>query len=128
MHEMINILMVDDEEDAASLFRQKFRKEVKDGRINLKTASSGAEALEMLKEIHQAHPLLILSDINMPGMDGLTLLNEIRRLYPDLMVFMVSAYSNNTAFLHQAKVGGASDFIPKPIDFYGLKEKIFSMV
>lgn len=120
--------MVDDEPDAAPLFRQRFRREVRSGQVNLKTASSGEEALLVLQDFHKHLPLLILSDINMPGMDGLTLLVEIRRLYPGLKVFMVSAYSNNAEYLDRAQAGGADDFIPKPIDFSGLKEKIFSLV
>lgn len=126
MKKALNILLVDDEEDAAFLFRQKFRKEIREENINLHVAKSGEEALELLQSLHSAEPLLILSDINMPGMSGIELLQKIKASYPMLRVVMVSAYGNNSGYLTDAKKFGADDFIPKPLDFDMLKDKYIS--
>ena len=121
---MLNLLLVDDEPDAGLLFQQKFRKEIRKGQINFKFVESGNDALKTLEDLHKNHPLLILSDINMPGMTGLELLASIKELYPDLRVMMVSAYADNTEYLDKARTLGAEDFIAKPVDFDQLKEKL----
>ena len=120
----MNILMVDDEPDAADLFRQKFRREIRKGEVDLHVASSGQQALEMLENLHNIEPLMILSDINMPGMTGIELLKEIKTTYPGLKVVMVSAYAGNNDYEEDAHKHGADDFMAKPIDFGKLKGDI----
>ena len=88
----VSILIVDDEPDIAELFRQRFHREVRQGLYVLHFAYSGEGALEMLGEGIRPELIVILSDINMPGMDGLTLLREIKQRWPDLPVMMVTAY------------------------------------
>ena len=82
----VSILVVDDEPDVVDLFRQRFRREARDGTYVMHFANSGEGALEQLTEVIEPHLIVILSDINMPGMDGLTLLGEIRQRFPDLPV------------------------------------------
>lgn len=91
-----SILIVDDEPDIADLFRQRFRREVRQGQYVLHFADSGEEALRRLAEI-RPELIVILSDINMPGMDGLELLAEVRRLRPELPVLMVATTSAGVA-------------------------------
>jgi CheY-like chemotaxis protein len=90
----VSILVVDDEPDVADLFRQHFRREVRQGIYVLHFAASGEQALERLAGEIEPQLIVILSDINMPGMDGLTLLGEIKRRFPDLPVMMVTAYGD----------------------------------
>jgi CheY-like chemotaxis protein len=118
-----SILVVDDEADVAELFRQHFRREVRQGLYVMHFAQSGEEALAKLGDGIQPELKAVLSDINMPGMDGLTLLGEIKRRRPELTVMMVTAYGDEerrrTAYAH-----GAADFIAKPVDFSGLKRQL----
>src|SRR5215469_11814180 len=88
----VSILVVDDEADAAELFRQRFRHEVRDGAYVVHFAYSSGEALTLLSAGIEPPLIVILSDINMPGMDGLDLLGEIKRRYPELPVMMATAY------------------------------------
>src|SRR5215510_15251934 len=90
----VSILVVDDEPDVAHLFRQRLRHEVRQGLYVLHFAESGEAALKMLSEGIRPELIAILSDINMPGMDGLALLGEIKRRWPDLRVMMVTAYGD----------------------------------
>ena len=122
---MTNVMIVDDEEDAGSLYRQQFRKEVRNGEMHLHIAMSGFEALEMLEKINRERPLIILSDINMPGMSGIELLKIIKERWPDLRVVMVSAYAGNDTYQKEAEAYGADDFLSKPIDFEIIKSKVF---
>jgi two-component system, chemotaxis family, chemotaxis protein CheY len=120
----LKVLVVDDEIDVKHLFEQKFRKEIKEGLINLIFAFNAEEALDYLnKEGHEA--VLILSDINMPGMSGLDLLKEIRskELNPVPVIMMITAYGDEENF-NTAKKLGANDFLTKPLDFTLLKEKL----
>jgi CheY-like chemotaxis protein len=117
-----SILIVDDEPDIADLFRQRFRREVRQEQYVLHFAGSGEEALRRLAEIHP-ELIVILSDINMPGMDGLELLGEIRRLRPDLPVLMVTAYGDDER-RRRASDLGASEFLTKPVDFDHLKTQL----
>jgi len=87
----VSILIVDDEPDIAALFRQRFRREARQGTYVLHFAGSGEQALQMLEHDIERQLIVILSDINMPGMDGLTLLREVKQLRPDLPVMMVTA-------------------------------------
>jgi two-component system chemotaxis response regulator CheY len=120
----MKILVVDDEKDIQPLFEQRFRREIKSGEINFVFAFSGEQALERLVDCkHEA--VLILSDINMPGMSGLDLLDRIKQNYhePPPVVMMITAYGDKENY-ERAMGMGADDFITKPVDFTALKEKI----
>ena len=120
----MKILVVDDERDVQILFQQRFRKEIKKQEINFVFAFSGEEALTYLNDhVHEA--VLILSDINMPGMSGLELLEKIKTNYlePPPVVMMITAYGDEENYA-TAKRLGADDFLTKPVDFTALKEKL----
>jgi CheY-like chemotaxis protein len=119
----VSILVVDDEPDVADLFRQRFRREARQGTYVMHFATSGVEALDRLAE--KIHPALVavLSDINMPGMDGLQLLGEIKQRRPDLPVMMVTAYGDDER-RRRARELGAFEFLTKPVDFERLKEQL----
>ena len=120
----MKILVVDDEHDIKTLFEQRFRKKIKSGQVEFVFAFSGEDALVQLnKWEHEA--MLILSDINMPGMSGLQLLENVKKKYvkPPPVVMMITAYGD--AENHKiAKELGADDFLTKPVDFTKLKEKL----
>jgi CheY-like chemotaxis protein len=116
----VSVLVVDDEPDFAELFRQQFRRETRQGTYVLHYAVSGAEALDRLADDIEPTLVAVLSDINMPGMDGLQLLGEIKQRFPDLPVMMVTAYGDDER-RRQAAVGGAAEFLTKPVDFERLK-------
>jgi CheY-like chemotaxis protein len=118
-----SLLVVDDEADVAELFRQRFRREARQGTYVLHFAVSGHEVLELLTDEIPPELLAVLSDINMPGMDGLELLAEIKHRQPDLPVMMVTAYGDDDR-RRQASELGASGFITKPVDFAQLKEQL----
>ena len=120
----MKILVVDDEKDIQPLFEQRFRREIKKGEIKFVFAYSGKEALERFIEC-QHEAVLILSDINMPGMSGLELLDQIKQNYhdPSPLVMMITAYGDSENY-DRAMELGADDFITKPVDFTTLKEKI----
>ena len=118
-----SILVVDDEPDVAEMFRQRFRREVRQGTYVLHFAPSGEVALETLSNGVQPELIVILSDINMPGMDGLTLLREIKTRRPELPVMMVTAYGDDER-RRSAAQAGASQFLAKPVDFASLKEQL----
>lgn len=120
----MKILVVDDETDVQLLFQQRFRKEIRNGDLEFVFAFSGEEALDKLKQLeHEA--VLILSDINMPGMSGLQLLEIIKKDFvaPPPIVMMVTAYGDEDNY-NTAKKLGADDFLTKPVDFKLLKEKL----
>src|SRR5579883_478259 len=119
----VSIFVVDDEPDVADLFRQRFRREMREGKYVLHFALSATEALEKLQGEIEPHLIVMLSDINMPGMDGLTLLQEIKKLRPDLPVMMVTAY-DDVERRQKAKAYGAVDFLTKPVDFDFLKAQL----
>lgn len=119
----LSILIVDDELDVAELFRQRFRREVRQGLYVLHFASSAEAALQMLAAGIRPELIVILSDINMPGMDGLALLHEIKKRWPDLPVMMVTAYGDEER-RQQAGRYGAREFITKPVDFEFLKSQL----
>ena len=120
----MKVLVVDDEKDMETLFEQRFRKEIKEGQIEFAFAISGEEALQYLNR-HQHEAVLILSDINMPGMTGLELLHQIKEKYekPPPVVMMVTAYGDEENYNAAMRLG-ADDFLTKPIDFKLLKEKL----
>jgi len=119
----VSILVVDDEADVAELFRQRFRRETRQGTYVIHYAASGAEALDRLAADIEPTLLAVLSDINMPEMDGLQLLAEIKQRFPDLPVMMVTAYGDDER-RRRAAEHGASEFITKPVDFDHLKEQL----
>lgn len=120
----MKILVVDDEIDVQILFEQRFRKEMKSGEMQFAFAFSGEEALQFLTD-HNQEAVLILSDINMPGMSGLELLKRIKQghLEPPPVVMMITAYGDAENY-NQATQLGADDFLTKPVDFVVLKEKL----
>lgn len=124
----MHVLVVDDEPDVELMFQHKFRKEIKVKKIEFHFSLSAADALDYLDSLsHQAEATLILSDINMPGMNGLDLLKVIKEKYSQLPVFMVTAYGDETS-QQTAQKHGASGFVSKPVDFTQLKKDIFSLI
>jgi CheY-like chemotaxis protein len=119
----VSILIVDDEPDVPDLFRQRFRREARQGTYVLHFAASGEDALRQLAGEIRPELIVILSDINMPGMDGLELLGEVKQRRPDLPVMMVTAYGDDERS-RRARELGASEFMTKPVDFDQLKEQI----
>ena len=119
----VSILVVDDEPDVADLFRQRFRRETREGIYVMHFADSGETALRQLSDGIEPQLLVILSDINIPGMDGLTLLGEIKQRWPELPVMMVTAYGDDER-RQRATTYGAAEFISKPVDFEFLKQRL----
>ncbi|HMU45208.1 MAG TPA: response regulator [Chitinophagaceae bacterium] len=120
----MKILVVDDEKDVQLLFEQRFRREIKNHEMEFAFAFSGEEALECLHNFNQ-EAVLILSDINMPGMSGLDLLKKIKADHyePPPVVMMITAYGDSDNY-NAAMSLGADDFLTKPLDFSALKEKL----
>lgn len=120
----MKILVVDDEKDVQVLFEQRFRKEIRNNEMNFVFAYSGEEALGYLNN-HNHEAVLILSDINMPGMSGLQLLSYIKEKHklPPPLVMMITAYGDAENY-NTAMQLGADDFLTKPLDFSVLKEKL----
>jgi CheY-like chemotaxis protein len=121
---MKKVMIVDDERDVEALFKQRFRKEIKQGQIELFFMFSAEDALNYLENHHPICLALILTDINMPGMNGLELLRIIKQSFTDLTVVMVTAYGDEQNY-QTAMRYGADDYIHKPIEFDRLKAKIF---
>lgn len=122
----MKVLVVDDEEDVQFLFKQQFRKEQKSGNIQFSFAISGENALDYLENQGTADVVLILSDINMPAMNGLELLKILKEKFSALKVFMITAYDDENNY-RTAMEYGADDYITKPIDFSKLKSRILSL-
>jgi two-component system, chemotaxis family, chemotaxis protein CheY len=120
----MKILVVDDERDIQSLFEQRFRKEIRENLMSFAFAFSGEEALSYLEQ-NEHGAVLILSDINMPGMSGLELLKHIKGKYhmPPPLVMMMTAYGDADNY-NMALQLGADDFLTKPIEFNLLKDKL----
>jgi two-component system chemotaxis response regulator CheY len=120
----MKILVVDDERDIQKLFEQRFRKEIRDKITEFGFAFSGEEALKYLEQ-HVQEVIIILSDINMPGMSGLELLVEIKKKYvnPSPVVMMITAYGDAENYNTAIRLG-ANDLLTKPVDFTLLKEKL----
>jgi CheY-like chemotaxis protein len=115
--------VVDDEPDVADLFRQQFRREIRSARFAMEFAQSAPEALKVVETVLDASLILILSDINMPGMSGLELLPRARLARPDVPVIMITAYGDQDT-RRKAIEGGAAGLFTKPIDFPELRQTI----
>ena len=119
----VRVLVVDDEPDVETLFRQQFRREVRQELYTLDFALSGKAALDILDGRIGEQVILLVSDINMPGMTGLELLHVVKQRRPDLPVFMISAYGDQDT-IATALARGADKFLTKPVDFPQLKQDI----
>lgn len=123
----VRVLVVDDETDVQELFRQQFRREVRQGLYILDFALSAKEALAKLDGSVGEEIILIVSDINMPGMSGLDLLPVVKERRPDLPVFMISAYGDKDT-VATALARGAREFLTKPVDFAQLKRDVLTVM
>ena len=121
------VLVVDDEPDVEMLFRQQFRRDLRDNRFAMEFAQSAASALQRISDAAGASLILILSDINMPGMSGLELLPKAKALRPDVPIIMITAYGDDQT-KRKALEGGAEALLTKPIDFVALRNEIDSRV
>jgi CheY-like chemotaxis protein len=121
------ILVVDDEPDVEALFRQHFRRDLRDGRFAMEFAQSAPAALQCIGNAGAASLILILSDINMPGMSGLELLPKAKAVRPDVPIIMITAYGDADT-KRKALESGADALFTKPIDFGMLRNEIDSRV
>ena len=122
----MKILIVDDEKDVQWLFEKKFRREQKSGEFDMYFAYSGEEALELLKQPKLADVKAVLTDINMPGMNGIELLRILKERSSHLPVIVITAYDDAKNRMSAYRYG-ADDYINKPIDFDKLKEKLLRL-
>lgn len=122
----LTALVVDDEPDVQFLFRQSFRREIRKGLISLHFAQSGQEALDILHAGESTDIVLVLSDINMPGMSGIQLLKAIKEEFPAIPVHIITAYGNDRNY-DLALEYGAAGYLNKPIDFQHLKAEVFGL-
>jgi CheY-like chemotaxis protein len=121
------ILVVDDEPDVEALFRQQFRRDLRAGRFTMEFAQSAPAALQCISAAGDASLILILSDINMPGMSGLELLPKAKEVRPDVPVIMITAYGDAET-KRKALEKGADALFTKPIDFVMLRSEIDTRV
>ena len=121
------ILVVDDEPDVETLFRQQFRRDLRAGRFSMEFAQSASKALARIPDAGDEALILILSDINMPGMSGLELLPQAKALRPDVPIIMITAYGDAET-KRKALENGAEAFLTKPIDFVVLRTEIETRV
>ena len=117
------ILVVDDEPDVEVLFRQQFRRDLRSGRFVMEFAQSAPAALQRISDAEGVSLILILSDINMPGMTGLELLPKAKAMRPDVPVIMITAYGDEDT-KRTALERGAENLLTKPIDFAALRSEI----
>ncbi len=123
----VSILVVDDEPDVVDLFKRRFRRELKRGDYAMYFANSGEDALRQLRDGIEPEVMLILSDINMPGMSGFELLKEVKGLWPGLPVAMITAYGDDES-RRRATEAGATDFLTKPLNFDDLKSRLSELI
>ena len=121
------ILVVDDEPDVEALFRQQFRHDLRAGRFTMEFAQSAPMALQRIAAAGSASLILILSDINMPGMSGLELLPKAKAMRPDVPIIMITAYGDADT-KRKALENGAEALLTKPIDFEALRSEIETRV
>ena len=121
------VLVVDDEPDVEMLFRQQFRHDLRSGRFTMEFAQSGELALQRINDAAGVSIILILSDINMPGMTGLELLRKAKALRPDVPIVMITAYGDAET-KRKALESGAEALLTKPIDFGALRSEIDTRV
>jgi CheY-like chemotaxis protein len=121
------VLVVDDEPDIEALFRQQFRRELRTGRFTMEFAQSAATALQRISDAGATSLILILSDINMPGISGLELLPRARAARPDVPIIVITAYGDAET-KRKALEGGAEALLTKPIDFVLLRNEIETRV
>ncbi len=119
------VLVVDDEPDVEALFRQQFRRDLRSQRFMMDFANSGSDALKRIASTIEQSLILILSDINMPGMTGLEMLPKVKEMRPEVPVIMITAYGDPDT-RRRALENGASGLLTKPIDFSLLREEINS--
>jgi len=119
------ILVVDDEPDVEALFKQHFRRDLRSGRFTMEFALSGPAALALIEQARDVELILILSDINMPGLSGLELLPKVRAARPDVPVVMITAYGDAET-RRKALENGATQLLTKPLDFSALRNEIDS--
>ncbi|MBK3664600.1 response regulator [Bradyrhizobium diazoefficiens] len=119
----VYILVVDDEPDVEALFRQQFRRDLRAGRFHMEFALSAPDALRRAAEVRDPSLILILSDINMPGMSGLDMLPKVRADHPHVPVIMITAYGDLET-RRKAIESGATGLLTKPIDFAQLRQEI----
>jgi CheY-like chemotaxis protein len=121
------ILVVDDEPDVEVLFQQQFRRDLRADRFTMEFAQSGAMALQCIADAGDRPLILILSDINMPGMSGLELLPKAKAIRPDVPIIMITAYGDAET-KRKALENGAEALLTKPIDFGSLRSEIHSRI
>lgn len=119
----MKVLVVDDERDIPLLFQQRYRKEIQEGQFDFVFVYSAEEALAYLAQLGCAHVVLILSDINMPGMSGIELLAQIKAHWPRMPVMMITAYGDEDTY-SKAMALGADGYLDKPLNFSLLKQEI----
>ena len=119
----VYILVVDDEPDVEALFRQQFRRDLRAGRFQMEFAPSAPDAIRRAAEVRDPSLILILSDINMPGMSGLDMLPKVRADHPHVPVIMITAYGD-VETRRKAIENGATGLLTKPIDFAQLRQEI----
>jgi CheY-like chemotaxis protein len=121
------VLVVDDEPDVEALFRQQFRRDLRAQRFIMDFASSASDALARVSSTIEHSLILVLSDINMPGMTGLEMLPKIKQMRPEVPVIMITAYGDADT-RRKALENGATDLLTKPIDFVTLRQEIDARV
>jgi len=119
----ILVLVVDDEPDVEALFRQQFRRDLRAQRFVMEFANSGADALARIASTIEQSLILVLSDINMPGMTGIEMLPKVREMRPNVPIIMITAYGDPET-KRKALENGATGLLTKPIDFALLREEI----
>ena len=119
----ILVLVVDDEPDVEALFRQQFRRDLRAQRFVMEFANSGADALARIASTIEQSLILVLSDINMPGMTGIEMLPKVREMRPNVPIIMITAHGDPET-KRKALENGATGLLTKPIDFALLREEI----
>lgn len=123
----MKIMVIDDEQDVELLFKQRFRNEIREQLIELRFAFSGQDAIEYLRTHSPPDVVYIFSDINMPGMSGLELLEVVKKEFPDIPISMITAYGDEVNY-QKAMESGALNYFTKPIDFNRLKKEIVNLI